>query len=46
VRYVDPATGLLVRESSRHARKEVFRVGALPRRDRFWRADKSPPVVR
>ena len=45
-RYVDPRTGLLVRDFNRRARKELFRLGAQPPRDRFWRADKPTPVVR
>jgi len=45
-RYVDSRTGLLVRESNRRARSEVFHKKALPRRDRFWRVDPSAPVLR
>lgn len=44
--FVDERTGLLVRERNRHARKELFRQGALPPRDRFWRSDAAVPVVR
>ena len=43
--WVDPKTGLLVRPSNRRARAEIFRRGAVPRRDRFWRADEKVPVV-
>jgi len=45
-RHVDPKTGLLVRERNRRAEPELFRRGALPPRDRFWRSDDSVPVVR
>jgi len=45
-RWVDPDTGLLVRERNRKARSELFRRGALPPRDRFWRSDPAVPVVR
>jgi penicillin-binding protein 1B len=45
-RHVDPATGLLVGSGSRRGREELFRRGALPRRDRFWRHDPAEPVVR
>jgi membrane peptidoglycan carboxypeptidase len=43
--HVDSRTGLLVRESNRHAYEEVFRRGATPRRDRFWRVDREVPVI-
>ena len=45
-KYIEPDTGLLVRKRNRRARKELFREGALPPRDRFWRADRPVPVVR
>lgn len=45
-RYVDPATGLLVRSFNPRARRELFRRGALPPRDRFFRIDRPLPVVR
>lgn len=45
-RWVDQRTGLLVRSSNRHARKEWFRRGVVPRRDRFWRADPASPIIR
>jgi penicillin-binding protein 1B len=45
-RFINPRTGLLVREKSGDARLELFRRGALPRRDRFWRIDRAIPVVR
>ncbi len=43
--WVDSETGLRVRPSNRHARAEIFRRGAVPRRDRFWRADEGVPVI-
>jgi 1A family penicillin-binding protein len=43
--YVDPETGLRVGERNRRAYEEVYRRGATPRRDRFWRRDKAVPVV-
>jgi len=46
VRHVDRRTGLLVRPSNRRSYPELFRRGALPRRDRFWRVDPAAPVVR
>jgi membrane carboxypeptidase/penicillin-binding protein len=45
-RHINPRTGLLVRETNNSARLELFRRGALPRRDRFWRLDRPIPVVR
>jgi penicillin-binding protein 1B len=44
-RWIDPRTGLLVRERHARARQEIFRKGALPRRNRFWRADRAVPVI-
>jgi len=44
-RWVDPRSGLLVREGRRGAEPERFRKGALPPRDRFWRVDRPAPVV-
>ncbi len=44
--YVDSKTGLLVREANPRAHPELFRRGALPRRDRFWRYDRDLPVIR
>jgi hypothetical protein len=46
MRHVDERTGLLVRSWNPHARLELFRVGALPPRDRFWRRDQEVPVLR
>ncbi len=43
--WIDPETGLLVRGSKRRARAEIFRRGAEPRRDRFWRTDEAVPVI-
>jgi penicillin-binding protein 1A len=43
-RRVDPGTGLQV--SGRKGREELFRRGAVPRRDRFWRVDRPEPVIR
>jgi membrane peptidoglycan carboxypeptidase len=43
---VDVRTGLLVQPSNPHARRELFRKGAEPRRDRWWRWDSDMPVVR
>ena len=43
--YVDPETGLLVGDRNKRAEKEVFRRGAVPRRNRFWRIDKAVPVI-
>jgi penicillin-binding protein 1B len=43
--YIDTKTGLLVRERNKNAREEVFRRGATPRRDRFWRIDNAVPVI-
>ncbi|MEM9556608.1 MAG: transglycosylase domain-containing protein [Acidobacteriota bacterium] len=40
-RSVDPETGLLVRSFNARAVPEIFRRGALPRRDRFWRDDTA-----
>lgn len=45
-RHVDPATGLLVRGFNPRAESELFRRGALPRRDRFVRRDRPAPVIR
>ncbi|MCP3981719.1 MAG: hypothetical protein GY716_20655 [bacterium] len=45
-RHVDTTTGLLVREFNADSRPELFRRGALPERDRFWRVDQAIPVVR
>lgn len=45
-RHVDARTGLLVRSWNPHAQLEVFRLGALPPRDRFWREDTDVAVVR
>jgi penicillin-binding protein 1B len=45
-RYIDSRSGLLVRERNRKAKEEIFRPGALPPRDRFWRSDRAVPVVR
>lgn len=44
--WLDSATGLLVRERNPRAVREIFRRGATPRRDRFWRSDDPVPVVR
>jgi penicillin-binding protein 1B len=44
--HVDERTGLLVRSWNPHSRLEVFRAGALPPRDRFWRSDEAVPVLR
>jgi penicillin-binding protein 1B len=44
--HVDSRTGLLVRSWNPHAQLEVFRSGALPPRDRFWREDPEVEVVR
>ena len=43
--WVDPMTGLRVSSRNQRARKEIFRRGALPPRNRFWRVDRSVPVV-
>ena len=43
--HVDPRTGLRVGQRKKGAYEEVFRRGALPRRDRFWRADREVPVI-
>ena len=43
--WVDADTGLLVRQSNPRAKAEIFRRGAMPRRDRFWRVDEEVPVV-
>lgn len=45
-RWVDPRTGLLVRSWTPGARREVFRRGTVPRRDRFWRSDAPENVIR
>jgi len=45
-RSVDTESGLLVREGKRGSRRELFRKGKLPPRGRFWRADRTVPVVR
>ncbi len=45
-RFVDSRTGLLVRERNPRARKEYFRLGALPRRDRFFRKNRKVPPIR
>ena len=45
-RYIDPKTGLLVRSFRPGAEAEVFRRGALPTRNRFWRDDEAEPVIR
>ncbi len=45
-RYVDAASGLLVHSFNPRARRDVFREGALPPHDRFWRLDDDVPVVR
>lgn len=44
--YIDTTTGLLVRARNPDARLELFRRGALPRRDRFWRIDEPVPALR
>lgn len=44
--HVDARTGLLVRSFNSNARLDLFRRGAKPRRDRFWRVDESVPVIR
>jgi membrane peptidoglycan carboxypeptidase len=46
VRRVDPETGLLVSRRSRKGHDELFRLQALPRKDRFFRRDRPEPVVR
>ena len=43
--YVDPATGLLVGAGKKGARRELFREGAIPRRNRWWRSKKSEPII-
>jgi penicillin-binding protein 1B len=43
--WVDPTSGLRVGRGKRAAEEEIFRRGALPRRDRFWRADRAVPVI-
>ena len=43
---IDTRTGLLVRDFNPRARRALFREGALPRRDRFFRRDEPVPVVR
>jgi len=45
-RSVDTDSGLLVRDGKRGSRRELFRKGKLPPRNRFWRADREVPVVR
>ena len=45
-RRVDPRTGLLLSERSREGRQELFRLQALPRKDRWLRRDPPEPVVR
>jgi penicillin-binding protein 1B len=45
-RWIDPATGLLVRERNKNARLELFRRSVLPKRDRFWRRDRPAPALR
>jgi len=45
-RHIDPKSGLLVRPFNPRARPELFRKSSLPRRNRFWREDESPPIVR
>jgi penicillin-binding protein 1B len=44
--HVDERTGLLVRSWNPHAHADLFRLGALPPRDRFWRRDTAVAVVR
>jgi penicillin-binding protein 1B len=43
--WIDPGSGLLVSPRNKRAEKELFRRGALPPRNRFWRIDSSVPVV-
>ena len=43
--WVDTETGLLVRQTNKRARPELFRRGSQPRRDRFWRVAEAMPVV-
>ncbi len=45
-RWVDDERGVLVRRGHHDARRELFRRGALPPRDRFWRIDRPTPVLR
>ena len=44
--WVQPSTGLRVKESRDDARPEVFRRGAEPPKRRIWRRDEPIPVVR
>lgn len=46
VHRVDTRSGLLYGANSRRGREELFRDGALPRRNRFWRRDRAMPVIR
>ena len=43
--HIDRRTGLLVRAINPHADLELFRRGATPRRDRFFRVDDAAPVI-
>jgi penicillin-binding protein 1B len=44
--WIEPESGLLVRERNPRAVRELFRDGAEPPRARFWRIDEPVPVVR
>lgn len=44
-RWVEPSTGLLVRDERPGARLELYRDRHLPPRRRWWRADRPPPAV-
>lgn len=44
-RHVDPATGLRVLALHPRAQAEIFRRGALPRRDRLLKKDDPVPVI-
>jgi membrane peptidoglycan carboxypeptidase len=44
-RWIDPESGLRVREGRRDSLQELFRKGKLPPRNRFWRVDRAVPVV-
>jgi len=44
-RSVDVESGLLVRDGKPGSRRELFRKGKRPPRNRFWRVDREVPVV-
>ncbi|CAM2068262.1 Peptidoglycan glycosyltransferase [Sulfidibacter corallicola] len=43
--WVDPTSGLLVKEGKKGAHKELFRRDSKPRRNRWWRIDRSIQVI-